>query len=154
MDLSKVLELAEQANDFIEKMRDISNKYIKKINGYLEEIETLINNAATHSAQYINTKLEVIYKKIDGILEAFKEKINGLIEQLNTWYDEQMTKIKISLVKAMQAKLGLELPDSAAKGLADAIPHPALVIPEFKIEVPEISLDPNVSISIPRIPTL
>lgn len=154
MDLAKILELAEQANEFINTMKNTTNNYIDTINGYLCDIEVLINSAGVNSAKYIQTKTQAIYDDINETLIAFKQKIDGLISNLKSWYDEQINNIKINIVKAQQAKLGLSISNDVAEKLAAAIPHPQLAIPDFKINIPEFSINTNVSVSIPRIPNI
>ena len=106
--------------------------------------------------EWINKKLEFIYNKIDEILEGFKKHVNSLIESLKEWYDEKMNAIKLGIIKGVQAMLGICIPDDLAKPLAEAIPHPELSIPEFKIELPEMSFefDASTVVSIPKIPSL
>lgn len=154
MDLAKILELAEQANEFINTMKHTTNNYIDTINGYLYDIEVLINSAGVNSAKYIQVKTQAIYDDINETLIAFKQKIDVLISNLKSWYDEQINNIKINIVKAQQAKLGLSISNDVAEKLAAAIPHPQLSIPEFKINIPEFSINTNVSVSIPRIPNI
>lgn len=153
MNLTRVFELADQANEFITTMKENRNGYVDKINSYLNDLEKL-NNAGTHSDQYIQSKTKVIQENIADTLKGFEKKNKGYTEQLKIWYDDQMNKIKLNIVTVEQNKLGVDVPEDVLKSLADAIPHPELVIPELKITIPEISAEPNVSVTIPRIPKI
>lgn len=147
MDLAKVLEIAEQANEFIDNMRKKANKIINKINKCLDDLENLISNAITHSVQYINEKTKIITDKIDNILKEFERVVKRFKDEIKAWYDYQINYVKFNIVKVQQSKLGIDIPDDQIKLLANAVPHPELPIPDFKIAVPDISSIANSAIS-------
>lgn len=152
--LTLIIDIIDQINEFIENLKKITNEYINAINKLLEELENVINNSFKNSAEYIQRKIDFIQRKIDKILDNFEKKINDFTKGITAWYDKQINDIKINIVKHQQAKLGVTLPEDQIRTLAEAMPHPELTIPKFKIELPEISTDTNVSVSIPRIPTI
>ena len=149
-----IIDIVNQINDFVENLKKFTNEYINGINKLLEELENAINNSSKGSSEYVQRKINAIYKQIDKRLKNFEKKTNEFTKDINSWYDEQVNDIKINIIKQQQAKLGVTLPDDQIKSLAKAMPHPEISIPEFKIELPEISTDANVSVSIPRIPTI
>lgn len=154
MDLKKITDTAEQAIDFVNTCLEIQNNYITQINDLLEELETTINDASIHSSQYVNTKIEEISGKMDKVLSGFEKKIEKTLKGIEAWYDKQLVMLKKDIIRNVQAKLGINLPDSAIESLAEAIPHPDIPIPEFKIKLPKYEINPDVKVSIPRIPTV
>lgn len=137
MDFSRLIELADQADEFIESMNKKKEKYSNKINEYVKDLEDLKNKNSVNSTHYIQRKTKTTKEKINNVLKTFNKKISDDVEELKIWYDNQMLSIKIQIVKYQQAKLGIVISDSDAKVLAENIPHPELSIPEFKIDVPE-----------------
>lgn len=138
MDFSRLIDIANQADEFIKTMNETKEKYSNKINGYIKDLEDLKNKNSVNSTHYIQYKTKTTKENINKVLKTFNKKISDDIEELKIWYDNQMLSIKIQIVKYQQAKLGIVISDSAAKALAENIPHPELSIPEFKINVPEI----------------
>lgn len=154
MDLAKVLEIAEQANEFIDNMRQKANRIINKINKCLDDLENLNNNAAIHSAQYIKEKTKIISDKINNMVKEFEDAVKRFKDRIKDWYDSQVNYVKFNIVKVQQSKLGINIPDDQIKLLANAIPHPELPIPDFKIAVPDVSLIGNGATSISRVPNI
>lgn len=154
MDLAKVLEIAEQANEFIDNMRQKANKIINKINKCLDDLENLISNAAIHSAQYINEKTKIISDKINNMIKAFEDAVKRFKDRIKDWYNSQVNYVKFNIVKVQQSKLGISIPDDQITLLANAIPHPELPIPDFKIAVPDVSSISNGATSISRVPNV
>lgn len=154
MDLAKVLEIAEQAKEFTDNMRKKANKIINKINKCLDDLENLINNAAMHSAQYIKEKTKLINDKINNMLKEFEKAVKRFKDEIKDWYDYQINYVKFNIVKVQQSKLGIDIPDDQIKLLANAVPHPELPIPDFKITIPDVSSIVDGAISISRIPNI
>lgn len=154
MDLAKVLEIAEQANEFIDNMRQKANKIINKINKCLGDLENLISNAAIHSAQYIKEKTKLITDKINNMVKEFEDAVKRFKDGIKDWYDSKVNYVKFNIVKVQQSKLGLNVPDDQIQLLANAIPHPELPIPDFKITVPDVSSIGNGTTSISRVSNL
>lgn len=154
MDTSKVTDTYNQAKGFIDTCVEIQNKYINKINGLLEQLENVINNASYHSDYYVKTKTADINKKINDNIEGFRKNIDEKMADINAWYDEQVNNVKENIAYSSLLKLGVDISQDMLSGIVESIPHPKLSIPDFKIEVPEF--DPNIhkTISIPRIPTV
>lgn len=154
MDLAKVLEIAEQANEFIDNMRQKANRIINKINKCLDDLENLNNNAAIHSTQYINEKTKIISDKINKMVKEFEDAVKRFKDRIKDWYDSQVNYVKFNIVKVQQSKLGINISDDQIQLLANAIPHPELPIPDFKIAVPNVSSIGNGATSISRVPNI
>lgn len=137
MDLTKVLELAETAAEIIQNIRDTVNGYIRKINKILDEIQKLVNNIVYHSVEFVRKKLEFLYDKIEDTFSGLIDWYNKAVENLKAWYDEKMIAIKFSILKKINSKTGLCLPDALLNSLATSIPHPELPVPEINIELPD-----------------
>lgn len=154
MDLAKVLEIAEQANEFIDNMRQKANRIINKINKCLDDLENLNNNAAIHSAQYIKEKTKLINDKINKMVKEFEDAVKRFKDEIKDWYDSQINYVKFNIVKVQQSKLGINILDDQIKLLANAIPHPEIPIPDFKINIPDVSSIGNGTTSISRVPNI
>lgn len=158
MTQEKLIDMFNKANDFINRAIEIQNRYINKINGYLADIENLVNNAIEHSEQYIKVKLNKIYSEIEKILNAFKKQIDSIIKAITDWYDNQLNAIKTQIILFTFAKAGLPTTKELARKAAETIPHPELGLPIFEIpltlpSIPEISLG-NYKLNLGRIPTI
>ena len=133
----------------------IQNKYITKINEVIDDLENTINNAGNNSTEFIETKIKKLNAKLQKILEGFNKKMESLKTGVETWYKDITDGLKINIVKKTQALFGLELPEEAIKALSDAIPVPPLVLPEFKIDLPDLSnIDINANVKFKRIPMI
>lgn len=157
MTAEKIIELFEQVKEFIDKIIKIYNDIADKINKYLSDIEVLINNVAHHSEQYIKIKLYKIFDEIDKAIAGLKKKISNLVKQVNSCYDRVVNIIKTQIIIFNAAKAGIPMSKSQASAAAEAIPHPALAIPNFEIKLvlPNlkdlINLDSVTSINLPRV---
>ena len=159
MTAKKIIDMYNKVMDFIDRMIEIQNMYINKINRYLEDIEDLVNNAINHSKHYIEMQINKLFAKIDKLLDGFRKKMNSIVKQIEDWYNDQMNQIKTQIILFASAKLGIYMTKTAAKAAAEAIPHPDLNMPNFEIELAMPSLEEllplkDVKISLPRIPTL
>ena len=117
-----------------------------KINTYIDDLQSVINKyleLGSQSIAWIEMQISKILKKITDVLKVVKDKINSIIEQIETWYEKTITKIKISVIKGAMAKIGVSLTDTAAEGMSSMIPHPDIktLIPEITIEleIPDIT---------------
>lgn len=160
MDVLKIIEFFEKVKEFIDKVIRTYNAIANKINKLLEDIENLLHNIAHHSEQYIKMKLYKIYDAIDKAIAGLKKKISELIQKINSWYDRVVNIIKTQIIIFTAAKLGIPMSKNQAASAAEAIPHPALAIPDFEIKLvlPNltdlINLDFITSISLPRVPLI
>jgi hypothetical protein len=163
--ITKIANIVIKVNEFIDTMKDTYDKYAIKINGYIDKLEEIINtaidkinNGAQGIEDWIRPKLKNAIKKVQDALDNLKKKIDDIIDGIKTWYDNIITKIKVSVIKAVAAKMGMELPDEAVMALADAIPHPDITsfIPEFNLEIPipEIYLGRINKMEFKRLPIL
>lgn len=154
MDLTRLNEVVDKSFEKINNITDKTNGFITSVNEVIDTIENTVNNGINNSAVFISKKLEYCYNKIDKIVDSFRKWLNNAIKALNAWYDELMLKIKKSIIREAQSKLSLTLSDDEITVLAEAIPHPALQIPDFTFDIPELNFDVEnyAPVSIPRIP--
>lgn len=159
----KILQISSKILEYKEKIEEIKTTYVDKINKLIEDAENAINdaivkiNSGVASAQiWLEKKLKAITKKIQNCIDTLMEKFNSIVEQLKEWYDTTLNNIKVNIIIAGMAKIGVSLDKDAAQPLADAIPHPdiASMIPSFElsVEIPELTqLQGIQQVSIPRI---
>ena len=152
----KIADITVKVAAFIDKINAIKIKYVTKINKLLEDLENTINSIATKSLQWIEIHVNKILKKIEDTVKSLLAKIDSIIKQLTEWYNKTMINIKRSVIKSVSAKLGIEMSDAVADGLAEAIPHPAIesFLPEIQldIELPDLSNLAEIGqVSIPRL---
>lgn len=163
--ITKIADIVIKVNEFIDTMKDTYDKYAIKINGYIDKLEEIINtaidkinNGAQGIEDWIRPKLNNAIKKVQDALDNLKKKIDDIIDGIKTWYDNIITNIKVSVIKVVAAKMGMELPDEAVMALVDAIPHPDITsfIPEFNLEIPipEIYLGRVNKMEFKRLPIL
>lgn len=135
--MDEILKIVATIDEYSKKISEIYEKYISKINGYVEEAQHIANEAITKSQIWVTAKMAKINRSIQDCVDGFNKTIQEkIMKPLESWYEEAMKKIKTSIAKANFAKLGQEMPDSVIEAAADAIPHPALSslisIPELK----------------------
>jgi hypothetical protein len=150
----KIADISLKVTGFIDKLNVIKDKYVKKINRYLADLENVINSIATRAMQWVETQVEKIMKKIQDLIDGLMSKINELIKQFEEWYEKQMLNIKICVVKSVASKLGQHLDTDQAKSVSSVIPHPPLQVPsiEIELEIPDLSDLANIGqVSIPRL---
>lgn len=159
MDAKKIIAMYNTAVEFIDRIIEIKNNFINRINSHIDTINEILNNAISHSMQYIEIKLQKFYTEVDKILATLQKKIDSIINQLEKWYDKQLNIIKTQIILFASAKLGFPMSKVAAQAAAEAIPHPALSLPDFDLSLnlptaAEILSIPTGSapVQIPRIP--
>ena len=135
MNIEKITELYSQANIFINKCFGMKNECINNIKEQINNLNTITNNPSKYSDKYIKEKKNITEKKIEKTISGFNKRIEDLTNDIKIWYNNQMTILKCNIVRSNQAKLGINLPDEAINSLANAIPHPELSLPEFKIDI-------------------
>lgn len=151
-DVSKINELIDKINAIIAKLQEIQNDYIGAVNKVIDKIENAINNARYHAMEWLQEQLDVLNAKIESIVEKFNKKIEQLIEKLKEWYEKLVFYIKLAAVAMVSAMLGVDLDRESKEAAAEALPTPELPLPEFKIEVPELNVDVDSEVELPRIP--
>lgn len=150
----KLNSISTTAKEYIAKIDEIKEKYVTKINGYITDLENVINNAATKSQKWLEMQIKKITKKIQDTIDALTKKLDTIFVQLENWYNDSVLAIKVNTVTSVLAKLGLGLPLKGAEQLADAIPSPPIVKPEINLEIsiPEVSQLVNMgTVSLPRL---
>lgn len=158
----KIEEITAKVTAFKDKIFEIRDRYVTKINEQIEKLENIINegiakiNAGMASAQaWLEVRMKAITKKIQGYLDALKAKIDSLIAQFKEWYNTTINNIKIRIVIGAFAKLEVYMDAESAQPLADAIPHPDItsMIPEIELQLqlPELGQIGVEKISIPRL---
>ena len=132
-----------KVNEYKDIIEGIYTKYVSKIDKYINDINNIIDTAIHRSRQWVITELNKIKKKIEDIIDGFEKMIHKIIDDLAEWYNNLINNAKSTFLKAKQAKLGLELPDSMLESLANAIPHPDITelipIPKLNVSIPDIS---------------
>ena len=163
MDVSKSAEKIDTTVSKVIEYHDriifIRDKYVRKINKKLDELENMINDAiryANSGSKWLNIKIKKILKDIQDILDKCIERIKEIISQIKEWYNKTMTDIKVSIITAVFAKLGQNISRDQAMPLADAIPHPDIesLLPSINIELnlPDLmNLGEIKEVKIPRI---
>lgn len=161
----KIADITIKVNEYIDKIIEIRNKYIVKINKCIDDLENTVNSAvdkinagARNIDKWLQIKIEKITKKIQGLLDKLKSNIDALIDQLSVWYEKTILNIKVNVILAVYAKLGIDCTRGGAKLLADMIPHPSIesLLPNFEInlpiEMPDISVMVEIEkVSLPRL---
>lgn len=153
---SKIADITLKIMEFYEKIMEIRNKFIAKINGYLEDIERTVNNAISQSKKWIEMQINKITKKINDALAGLKKKIDDIIAQLRDWYENVILNIKVTVVKAVFAILNQRIDRNGVIEIAKVIPHKPLdsMLPDFSLQIaiPDPSQLINVGpISLPRL---
>ena len=140
----KIGDITAKIIIFDKKVKDTYNKYAKRINELIDDLEDTLNRliqATESTIKIIEMKLEKTIKRINDAIDGLMKKINKFIKDLEKWCNDTIDKIKISFIRSVSAKLGIELAKDAAALMSDIIPTP-------KIEIPKISIDlrlPNLS---------
>lgn len=156
----KIADITIKVNEYIDKIIEIRNKYIVKINKCIDDLETTINSAvdkinagARNIDKWLQIKIEKITKKIQDLLDKLKSKIDALIDQLSAWYEKTILNIKVTVIIAVYAKLGIDCTRSGAELLADMIPHPSIesLLPNFEINLPLEMPDLSVMVEIEKV---
>lgn len=158
----KIEEITAKVTAFKDKIFEIRDRYVTKINEQIEKLENTINegiakiNAGIASAQaWLEVRVKAITKKIQDYLDALKAKIDNLIAQFKEWYNTTINNIKLRIVIGSFAKLEVYIDAESAQPLADAIPNPdiASMIPEIdlQLQLPELGHIGVEKISIPRL---
>lgn len=142
----KITDITLTVNEYYTKIKTVYNNIAKKINGYIDELDKLIDkltNATTQAIAWIEMQINKVIKKILDALSFVQAKIDSIIKQVEAWYDKTITKIKISVIKSAMAKIGVSLSNSEAESLSSIIPHPDIktLIPKINIEleIPDIA---------------
>ena len=153
---SKIGDITDTVNTQIDNINRIMNEGIDKINGYLDDLEEVINSRAQKSAVWIEKKIKVLTKKINDALENLQQRLDNMITNLGIWYDKQINKAKECIIRSNFAKLGQECSPELAATMASAIPHPdfSSFIPkiDLTIELPALSnLSQMGTIKLPRL---
>ena len=143
---SKITNIALTVDEYYSKIKSVYNKAANKINTYIDDLQRVINKyleSGSQSITWIEMQISSILKKISDALKVAKDKINSIIKQVEAWYEKNITKIKISVIKGAMAKIGVSLSDTEAEGMSSMIPHPDIktLIPEINIEleIPDIT---------------
>lgn len=126
---SKIEDTVENVKKIYEKIKEKYNTAATKINHYIDELQQVIDKLITAGEQAIEwakMKIKKILKKISDALDNLKKIINDKIEQLTTWYNESVKKVKINTVKGVYAKIGATITNEQAEPFADLIPHPKI----------------------------
>ena len=152
----KIQEISSKVNEYVDKIEEIKNKYVKKINDFLEELETTINSIVTKGLQWVEIHVKKILKEINDVLANLHAKINNIINQLKEWYNIQINNIKRAFVKSICAKLGVECDNKTAELLTETIPHPSIdsLLPKtnLDLQLPDISNLAEIGqVTIPRL---
>ena len=153
---SKIGEITTTVNTHINNINRVIGDSVDKINGYLDDLEEVINSRAQKSAQWIEKRVKALTEKINKALEKLQRKLNKMISDLAEWYDTQINKAKVCVIKSNFAKLGQDCTDDMATTMASSIPHPDFnsFVPEFNlmIELPVLSnLSQMETIKLPRL---
>lgn len=151
----KVIDISLKVNEWVETIIEFKNNTIKKINKWLKELEDFINNCVDKATKWFDKKVDAFMRKIQRALDDFKEWIENALEDIEEWFNETVYKIKTSVVRAVFAKLGVEMTKDEVGPIADTlIPTPPLSIPAFNIplEVPGLDALGTVDkVTLPRI---
>lgn len=156
MDVIKLIEKIDTTYTRVEaKIENIKNTYnnaASDINDYIKDLEFIINDTKKklrrgmkNALKWAQKKIDAITEKINKSLEFLEDLLNDLTTDLETYYEEQMLKLKIVSIKAIFAKLGNSITDDNAKEFIESlpIPHPSIetLLPkfEFNIEFPDIT---------------
>ena len=153
---TKIADITQDVNTHIDNINRVMNEGVEKINGYIDDLEKVINSRANKSAQWIEKNVKILTRKINDAIYKLQQKLNGMITDLAEWYDTQINKAKICIIKANFAKLGQECSDDMATTMASSISHPDFnsFVPEFNlmIELPVLSnLSQMEAIKLPRL---
>ena len=166
-DVSKAVEKIDNIVSTIDryktKMEEIRDTYVTKINGYIQDLEDTINgaidkinNGSASAAIWLEKRVTAIVEKIQRTLDNLKSALDSIIKQVEEWYNETVTNVKVSVATVALGKVGIT-EEAIINAAAEAIPHPDIksLIPDIKIELqlPELNLN-NLGvekISIPKI---
>lgn len=166
-DVSKAVEKIDKIVSTIDvyktEMERIRDTYVTKINGYIQDLEDTINgaidkinNGSASAAIWLEKRVAAIVGKIQRTLDNLKTALDSIIKQVEEWYNETVTNVKVSVATVALGKVGIT-EEAIINAAAEAIPHPDIksLIPEIKIELqlPELNLN-NLGvekISIPKI---
>lgn len=136
---TKIADVVLTVMEWIDKINKTIEQFVKDINKRLEDLENLINTAATDSVYWLEKQIDKRTSGIRGCLKDLEDKINGMVEDLEDWYDTTTTNIKKGVVTAAFIKINGDRPsDEQAEVLASVIPVPSIksLLPEFSIALP------------------
>jgi hypothetical protein len=149
---------------FKKKIESIYNKFANKINGYIDELEKVLEKLVelgVKAIAWIEMQIYKILKKITDALDAVKQAINNVLQQVKDWYNDTVNRFKVSIIKSVMAKLGIACSDEQAESMTGMIPHPAVdgLLPEIKIELPlpnvtDVRFLENYKIELKKLPIL
>lgn len=140
---SKISKIVNTVKTNITNIENIKTNTVDKINGYIDDLEKIINNTDNKSEHYVEIQKEKKLKEINDGVDGLQNKLTKKINDLSEWYNKQVNNAKKCIIKANFAKLGQTCSDDMAETLASTIPHP-----EFSSFVPKIDLKlelPNLS---------
>ena len=127
----KIANVVVKINEYVDKIIEIRNKYIIKINKLLDELEGTINNAikvvkngVDSALVWLDIKIKKITKSIQDMLNNLIQRIKAIVAQLAVWYDTTITRIKCQILTAAFAKIGQSQNEATINLLAALIPHP------------------------------
>lgn len=137
----KIATIVSTVDEYVEKIYEIRERYIKKINGYLDDLEHTINNAVSRSQKWADMQVKKFTKRIQDALSSLTKTIQDIINQLKAWYETTVSKMKISILKAAFIKINQPLSDEEAALMESVIPHPSIesLLPDFslQLEIPD-----------------
>lgn len=144
----KIAAIVVMVYKFKKKIETIYNKFANKINGYIDELEKVLEKIVEFGVKaivWIEMQIYKILKKITDALDAVKKAIDNVLQQVKDWYNDTVNRFKASLIKSVMAKLGIACTDEQAETMTGMIPHPAVdgLLPEIKIELqlPDINVN-------------
>jgi FtsZ-binding cell division protein ZapB len=156
--IDKIDKVITVINEYKNKIEALMNKYIKKINKLIEDLETTVNNIKNKGIAWAQPRIQRLNKKIQKYLDALNSKIQRIISQITIWYNTTINNIKTAVVKGILTKVGIDATPAAIDAIAATIPHPSIdsiiSIPEIEFQLPDLSNIQSSDIKIPRIPEI
>lgn len=137
---AKIAEIINKIQEYNDKITEIKEKYVAKINEYVEEAKRIQASIETKSKVWIETNLSKCTSKIERCLEGFKKKIENILKSINEWLIETKKDLSKNIAAGLNAKLGQTTDGPLGVGLATAL---MAAIPDditTMISIPEIPM--------------
>jgi DNA anti-recombination protein RmuC len=159
---NKISGITNKTDEYNKNLIKTYNTSAKKINEYIDELETLLNEFntnGTNSIIWIEIKIQKLVKKIYDAINALTNKINNITKQIEEWYINSIKQSKKSVIKSSMAKMGKNCNSTTAESMSDTIPTPEIssLLPKIKINMvlPEVTDAESIkSIELKKLPIL
>lgn len=137
---AKIAEIISKIQEYNDKIIEIKEKCVTKINEYVEEAKRIRAIVETKSKVWIETNISKCTSKIEKCLETFNKKIENILKSINEWLVETKKDMSKNIAVGLNAKLGQDADAPLGVGLATAL---MTAIPDditTMISIPEIPM--------------